>query len=144
MKEATFQEFAATIGKRINGNKTLTYTAPDWLQHSLNQFKEGEKVTVIISTKKPRRSEQQNRYYWGAYLPLLSKETGETIERLHELFKGMFLTKEVVPVLGHNVRIRGSSANLSKADFTAYIMAIEDLTGIQSPPTENYFDNKEV
>lgn len=127
-----------------DGNKRLEMSSPDWYQHAINEFHEGEIVSLVITTKRPKRSDQQNRYYWGAYLPLISKQTGHSIEELHELFKGMFLTKAIVEVLGSKVRMRGSTAKLSKSEFTEYIMKIEELTGIQSPPTEDYWANKKV
>ena len=81
----------------------------------------------------------QNRYYWGAYLPIISEETGENdLERLHELFKGLFLTKTIAEVLGKKVRITKSTTELSVSEFMEYITNIEEFTGITSPPTENY------
>ena len=119
--------------------KGLIVKSPRWYQHQLNKFRDGEQVTLEVHNKRPKRTEQQNRFYWGAYLPLIAKETGEqNLDRLHELFKGLFLTEGVIEVLGRKVRMKKSTTELGTAEFCEYIMAIENETGIQAPPIENY------
>lgn len=133
------KDFSAKIIDK-NGNKELKISSPVWYQHQLNKFKVGERVSIYISTRKPKRSEQQNRYYWGAYLPIISKETGEkNLDRLHKLFTGMFLTESIELVLGKQVRMTKSTATLSISEFSAYIESIEAETGVMAPPTINYF-----
>lgn len=104
----------------------------------INKFRIGEKVTFVITSKKPKRTEQQNRYYWGVYLPLISSETGNDIDDLHTLFKGKFLGKEIVDVMGEKVRRVSSTTELSTSQFIEYIMRIEEFTGVLAPPTEEY------
>lgn len=132
------QLFAAVIRKGPQGNK-LVVKSPRWYQYQLDKFKDGEAVSLVVHNRKLKRTEQQNRYYWGVYLPKIAEETGEAdLGRLHELFKGKFLTESIVEVLNEKVRIKKSSAMLSKSEFSQYIMDIEAFTGIESPPTENY------
>lgn len=132
------QSFAATIRNTPNGKRMLV-KSPSWYHHQLQKFKDGESVTLVIHNKKPKRSEQQNRYYWGAYLPLIAQETGEKdLDRLHELFKGKFLSEGVVEVLGEKVRMKRSTTELGKGEFSQFISDIETLTGIKSPPAESY------
>jgi len=134
------QPFTATVIDR-NGpwDHQLKITSPEFYQNQLNKFKPGTKVTLVLHTMKTKRSDRQNRYLWGAYYPIIAQETGErNLDRLHELFKSMFLTKEIVEVLGKKVRIKKSSAELSVNDFCEFIMAIENETGIQAPPVENF------
>ncbi len=137
--EVTYtQSFAARITKDGIISK-LAVKSPRFYQHQLNKFRDGEEVTLVIHNQKPKRTEQQNRYYWGVYLPLISEKTGEqNIDRLHELFKGMFLTEGVVEVLGKKVRMKRSTTELSIAEFCDYILKIEAETGVEAPPTENY------
>lgn len=133
------QSFAAKIVADEHGGKKLELKSKAWYGHQVNKFRIGEDVTLVIHNRKPKRSEQQNRYYWGVYLPLIAKETGEpNLDRLHELFKGKFLTEGVVEVLGQKVRMKKSTAKLSKAEFSMYIMSIESETGVAAPPTESY------
>lgn len=119
--------------------KTLVVGSPRWYHNEIQKFKEGEQVTLMIHNRKPKRTEAQNRYYWGVYLPLIAKEKGEgDLDRLHELFKGKFLTQGVVEVLGEKVRMKKSTTDLSVSEFSEYIMNIEALTEVEAPPTENY------
>lgn len=134
------QGFAAVIkADSVTGDKKLVLKAPVWYANQLNKFKEGENVTLLIHNRKPKRSEAQNNYYWGAFLPLISQETGEQdIDALHELFKGLFLTTGIKQVLGKPVRKKKSTTTLNKAEFSEYIMKIEAETGVAAPPTESY------
>lgn len=134
------KDFGGTIEKGEDGKNKLRINAPKWYQHQLNKFKVGEKVSIYLSNRKPKRSEAQNRYYWGVYLPLIANETGErNIEKLHALFSGLFLTEGIYTVLGQQVRIKKSTTNLNVSQFMEYISDIEAETGIEAPPTENYF-----
>lgn len=132
------QNFAGVI-RNVNGKNCLIIKSQRWYQHQLNKFRNGENVSLMIHNEKPKRTERQNRYLWGAFYPLISKETGEpNLDRLHELFKGMFLTQGVVDVLGKKVRMKKSTTELSKSEFNEYIMAIEAETGVEAPPVENW------
>lgn len=134
------QPFAAVIRKsKVDGSAALVVTSKKWYQHCLNKFADGTQATLEVHTRKPKRTEQQNRYYWGVYLPIIAQETGESdLEALHELFKGKFLAEGIVEVLGEKVRKKRSTTDLGVADFCQYILDIEAMTGIAAPPTENW------
>lgn len=135
------KDFAGVIAEE-NGKKTLKLSSPVWYRHQLNKFRVGEKVSLYLSTRKPKRTIQQNRYLFGVYYPLIARETGEhNIERLHAFFKGKFLTQGIVEVFGQKVRMTRSSTELSKSEFSEFIMNIEAETEIQAPPTKNYIDD---
>lgn len=130
--------FSAVVYK-VDGKSTLTIKNKKYYQHELDKFKEGTIVTLDVSTRKLKRTEQQNKYYWGVYLPLIASETGEQdLDALHELFKGKFLTEGIVEVLGEKVRKKKSTTGLSIGEFCNYIMAIQNLTNIPAPPTDDY------
>lgn len=103
----------------------------------LKQFNDGS-YRLEINDIKEKRSDQQNRFYWGVYLPLIAEETGHTTEELHELFRGMF-NSEIKEVLGKQVRVSKSTTNMTKGEFVEYIMKIEAQTGILAPSVEEYF-----
>lgn len=134
------ETFAGIIKASPDGRgNVLEPKSQMWYRHQINKFKPGENVTIEIHTKRVKRTEQQNRYYFGVYLPLIAAETGErNIDRLHELFKGKFLTEGIVEVLGEKVRMKKSTTAMGVAEFCQYIMDIEAETGVAAPPTENY------
>lgn len=133
------QPFAATIKQNKDGKKALVPDSLMYFRHQLNKFKIGEKVTLEIHTRKAKRTERQNRYYWGVYLPLIASEKGEhDLDRLHELFRSKFLSEGVVEVLGQKVRMKKSTTALGIAEFSEYIMKIEAETDVEAPPTENW------
>ncbi len=98
----------------------------------------GDYVMLSIVNRKPKRTENQNRYYFGVYLPLIADDTGEDVERLHRLFKKKFLSKGSETILGEQVENIGSSTDLSVSDFCTFILEIEKLTEIPAPDTREW------
>lgn len=133
--QTTLKNFVLDIDEEGKPKFTSDHQRMMWRQF-LSQFK-GKKVWVTIDPKEPKRSSQQNNYYW-LYLGIIAEETGERSNELHELFKGKFLTKEIKEVMGEKVRIKNSSTGLSKSEFTEFIMDIESFTEIPSPDTTPY------
>lgn len=138
-EEVTFSQPFVAIIRRDSLTPRLVIQAKSFFYTQLNKFRDGEKVTLMVTNHKLKRTLAQNAYYWGVYLPLICSQTGEQdTEALHELFKGKFLTTGIKTVLGEKVRIKGSTTNLGRGDFSNYILAIQQLTGVMAPPTENY------
>jgi len=109
----------------------------DFWRQRLSQL-DGKEFVLSIDEGKPKRSEQQNNYYW-LYIGVISNENGNTKGELHALFTGMFLTREIKEVMGQKVRITKSTTDLTKSEFSDYIQEIEAFTGIQSPNTDEFF-----
>lgn len=68
------------------------------------------------------RSTQQNKYYWSI-LDVVSNETGDTREALHEYFKERF-NSTTIHVLGDEVKVIKSTASLTTIGFKTYISKI--------------------
>lgn len=136
------KDFAGKIVlNKQTGRKELKINSELWYQHQLQKFRVGDRVSMYISSRRPKRTQQQNRYLWGAFYPEIAKQTGEQdLDKLHALFTGKFLTTSISTVLGEQVRMKKSTAELSISEFSEFITAIEALTGIMAPPTQNYFD----
>ena len=136
------QHFAGVIQLDKTGSKKfIKLTAERYFQHFVNMnFKVGDKISVFVTSKKPKRSLAQNNYLFGVYYPLIMHETGEQdILRLHERFARSFLlTGEWVDGNGKIYYTRKSSAGLSIGEFCDYIINIYQETGVKPPPTENY------
>ncbi len=129
--------FLATV-RHIDGKNKLVLNAAPYYNTYLNtKCKDGEILTMVLTKRKPKRTLAQNNYLW-VYMTFLSEETGATPEDLHALFKHKFLRGRKVNVMGEVVEREGTTTNLSRLDFGEYIRKIEDFTGIQAPPTENY------
>jgi len=82
---------------------------------------EGKTVTISIEKKKIRRSDPQNRYYWGVVIPIVCegiKDTGEEVtnEQTHELLKFKYLRMEST-----NLIYAKSTAGLTTVEFLEYI-----------------------
>lgn len=131
----TTKNFSAHV-ETIDGVKSLKIEHEPYFRTEINKFKEGEKLSVSVTSKKPKRSEAQNRYLWGVYYPEIAQETGHSIEEIHEWAKGKFLTDKIVEVMGDKVRIKKSTTDLSVVAFGEFIMRIESETGVQAPPTD--------
>lgn len=91
----------------------------------LAQSKDGEYV-ITIERKHAHRSQQQNRYWWGVCVHLVSEHTGYHPEEIHELAKQMFLPKAVAladgngEVVGEYV-LGGSTVRLNRLEFGEFI-----------------------
>lgn len=93
---------------------------------------DGKDIWMTLDLKKPKRSTQQNNFYW-LYLEVISKESGHSVLEIHEWAKGKFLSRGIKQVFGNAVRVKKSTTELNKSEFTEYIMAIEEHTGIPAP-----------
>ena len=137
------------ILKKFLGNMNDKFTLPIVVEDGqmiansvtrerLNQWVMGYtgKLYATYDKKKPKRSTNINRYYWGVVLPIISEDTGHTNEELHSLFKDMFLTKETKKVLGEEVKIVKSTTDLTTGEFMQYLDRISSHTEIALPNPE--------
>lgn len=74
------------------------------------------RVTVLVEKQKRKRSNPQNRWYWGCILQLISQHTGEEPENLHEALKAHFAPKKVVG----NIVVPSATRYLDTIDFGEY------------------------
>lgn len=103
---------------------------------SHKQFLEDNKgKRVKIEVVKPLRSDSQNAYYW-LYLGVISQETGDDPNSLHEYFKRAFLPPRFIEVMGKEVKIPASTTKLNKSDMAEYLMRIASETNIPLPDRE--------
>lgn len=52
---------------------------------------EGQEVMLTIAPKRKPRSAEENRYYWGVVVSILSDELGLIPEEVHDIVKNKFL-----------------------------------------------------
>lgn len=94
-------EFIAQVTDRL--------TIPPWAQAELAARFPDREVRVTVRRAARRRSDHQNRYYWGVVLPALAKGIEETqgykfdIELAHEFVKRRFWSETGKVVNGYYV-----------------------------------------
>lgn len=81
------------------------------------KFKDGKPLEVIVRRKMSKRSDPQNKYYWGVVLAIISEHTGHTAEELHEAFKQKFLKK----FINKGLVFARSTTALNKIEFADYL-----------------------
>lgn len=123
---------------------TLGKMASRSFKHFLGTAKDGE-YYVTIRQEKPKRTEAQNRYYWGAYLPIVAAETGYTKDELHAIAKEALLRSGMTTAeFGGKVyqipvyKFGGSTTNMSTTEFSDFIERCETLWGIAAPPPTEF------
>ena len=90
----------------------------------------GSGFVEIIIRLAGKRSTPQNRYYWGAMLPIVKeglKGVGIEMskEQTHELLKYKFLKREFITSDGDILQSIGSTTELSTKEFNEYIESIQ-------------------
>jgi hypothetical protein len=53
----------------------------------------GKRIQLTVEKIKHSRTNNQNKYYWGVVVKLISQHTGHDPEQIHELLKQMFSPK---------------------------------------------------
>lgn len=83
-------------------------------------FKEDAEIELILRKRTKKRTNPQNRYYWGIVVPMLAENFGYTKDEMHEALKWLFLRKPDAdpPTVG-------STAKLQTKEFAAYIEQIQ-------------------
>lgn len=97
---------------------------------------------VMLVLKRPRkpRSLNENNYYWGVVIQLMSDETGATPEEMHEAMKWQFLRKQV----GKIFTVK-STALLDTIAFEEYVENVRRFAQVElsiQVPLPNEVDNE--
>lgn len=86
---------------------------------------EGKEVELTIAKRLRKRSLNQNAWYWGVAIELLSEHTGYEPEEVHEFLKGKFLKPKEMIVGKEKASIVPSTARLSVDGFSKYMDLIQ-------------------
>ena len=97
-------------------NKPLFY-------RDLSQYEDKEAV-LLLKPYKDLRSDNQNRYYWGVVIKLLSDELGYFPDEIHEAMKQKFLSIRHVKIGKAEYSIPESTAMKNTTDFEDYLAKI--------------------
>lgn len=85
---------------------------------------EGKEATLIIKPLRKSRSDNQNRYYYGVVIKILSEELGFLPDEMHEVLKQKFLTSETIKIGSEEFVIVKSTASLNTVEFEEYLSQI--------------------
>lgn len=88
---------------------------------------------MVKIVEKSLRSSLQNNYYWGCIIPLMQDALVDagwndlnSPTKVHEFLKDLFLKEETVNTKTGEVKtVPGSSKELSKTEFNAYVAQIQ-------------------
>uniref|UniRef100_A0A6M3LLC6 Uncharacterized protein n=1 Tax=viral metagenome TaxID=1070528 RepID=A0A6M3LLC6_9ZZZZ len=78
-------------------------------------FKTGAHVEIIIRKHRSKRTDEQNRYYWGVVVAILADHFGYEPEEFHEEMKLMF--NPIQSKIDPSRTIGGSTTKMSTVDF---------------------------
>ena len=82
----------------------------------VSTFKNGQKLELVVRKWKEKRTEDQNRYYWGVVIPILADHFGhDTPEAMHEDLKREF--NPVQSRIDPGKTVGGTTTTLSTVDF---------------------------
>lgn len=93
---------------------------------SIKAMPETWQLELVVRRLRATRSVQQNRYWWGVCVELVSEHTGYTPDEVHELAKQMFIPKKLAiadgngEIVGEYV-MGGSTRSMNTAQFTEFI-----------------------
>lgn len=91
---------------------------------------EGKQVEILIRKKRRYRSNFQNRFYWGAVIPIMKQlinDAGHTFtgQQIHELLKLRFLKVDHHIKDGEFITEVRSTRDLTTVEFMEYMMMIQ-------------------
>jgi hypothetical protein len=121
----------------IRDNKLMLDKAESFRQHLTNL--NGKRVQVTVEKIKHSRTTDQNRYYFGVVVKLISQHTGHDPEQIHELLKYMFSPKwhALIPPMATERAIPTSTTRLDTIAFVEYTekcrMWANEFLGLQIP-----------
>lgn len=107
---------------RVESGKMKFQNLPVFM-NEVNRY-EGKEGFVTISDYKSTRSNKQNAFYWGIILNILSSETGNDPETIHEVLKDKFLGEPIL-IGKETMRTRRSTTSLSTKEFEEYMENIK-------------------
>lgn len=120
-----------TIPSKVLNGQLTSNRKP--IKEAIASF-EGKEITLTISKKSKRRSNDQNAYLWGVVYPIVKnglKEIGYnqiTTEQVHELLKGTFVKEDIVNELSGEVKtITGHTSSLTTSQFMDYLAQIKQF-----------------
>ena len=119
-----------------------TYNHERFLQNLRENEGKQYRIELDIST----RSMSQNKLYW-LYLEVIEKETGNSADNLHQLFRRTLLPPKFIKIeikgKKQEIKIPKSTTELKKNEFCDYMDKICAETNIPIPDSEKWNEWKD-
>jgi hypothetical protein len=108
---------------RTDEGKLLIQDFPAW-EHAIQEFHRAD-VTVTVRRLSARRSEKQNRFYFGKLIRPIAQHTGSDPQQIHQAMKFRFLPQHVALEEGNGELLEGlvyggTTTTLSPKEFADY------------------------
>jgi hypothetical protein len=123
----------------ITGGKLKLADRPLFEQylHTLNGI-----VVLTVEKYRRKRSSNQNRWYFGVVLKLISDHTGEDVQSLHEAFKMQFSEMRDV----HGLKVPQRTSGMDTTDFSQHCERVRqwaaEFLGLNIPDPTPDFENQ--
>jgi hypothetical protein len=85
----------------------------------LEQLPEGYSFQIVAELYYPKRTQYQNRYYWGVVLDAISKETGMPADMLHSALLAKFSVQPAL--IEGSEAIVTTSSGMNTKQFSEYV-----------------------
>ncbi len=121
--------------------KRVKIKAPLYYENEINKLKPGDEVSIVLTNRRAKRTEAQNNYWWGVYLPAILAEgygAGSALETHEDLARRFLTVKEWRNTHGQICYVRRSTTELTVGQFCDFIVNVHTETGVEPPPTENF------
>lgn len=105
------------FARKIDGK--LQFEKPELYRAYISGIKADTRIEITIKPYKRKRSDQQNRFYWGVVVPILANHFGYTKDEMHDALRWEFLRRE-----GEGPTTARSTTSLTTVEFIAYIDSI--------------------
>lgn len=94
-------------------------------------FKDGEKVTIVIKTRrKPRSLKQNSVLHW--YINAIADETGQSAEDIKAVLKHLFLSVDMIDQNGDIMADKSSGEVLKRYKSTTELSTVEAMEFIEN------------
>lgn len=113
---------------RVNNGKISTS-----VQNEIKAFigmYEGKEIEIVLKKARSKRTDLQNRYYWGCVVETVRqalKELGHRLDKdeVHYFLREKFNYKELVNEnTGESIKIPQSTTAMTKSEFVEYVEKI--------------------
>ena len=129
-------KFRATIE-----NGKFNFSEPSKFRDHVAKFS-GQEIAVSVTKWRKPRSDNQNSYYWGCVIELLSEHSGYTPDEMHEALKQLFLTDKTLQI----PKVK-STTDLNTLEFEEFLSKVRIWASVElqcNIPLPREYENQSI